>query len=324
MGLIMLVIGSLALQHHIKTLDMSSNKDIDVICYPHEMLRWAGNNQNVRTLMPIRNTDKWVAFLHNQRIVEFELLGSTTSSDLIKQMVDPDNTSGSISADGWIGDAMIAPIEILYLIKMSHRFKKNTPFFKKTHDHIMAIRDAFPSIEQQVSDDSYQEMLKLREKESYTYAHPKLNVSKQDFFNPDIGVDYVYDHDEIHKIVARGKSPAYSYFIMDGEDVMCDKEKFFALPLEIQLNAVFEESTVLALERSQIPFKDQVDPKRSFDMALEKVCTSITSGWFRTFAWEHFRQVEKMYQSDYADHFFNCVDRGLIIPQHSKPVKVSV
>lgn len=320
----MIVIGSIALKHHIPSIDMSSNKDIDVICYPYEMLRWASNNQNVRTLMPIRNTDKWVAFLHNQRIVEFEMIEKATSNLLISEMLDPNSTSGPISQDGSVGDATIAPVEILYLLKMAHRFKKNTPFFLKTHNHINAIRAAFPNIDDDTNTEPLHAIFTQREKESYTYLHPKLNVTKKDFFNPDIGVDYVYDHDEIHKIVARGNRPAYSYFIKDGEDVMCDKDKFFALPLETQLNAVFEESTVLALERSQIPFKGQIDPQQSFLIALEKVCTSITSGWFRSFAWEHYKEVEQMYQPDYAEYFFAAVERGDIVPQHTKTAEINV
>jgi hypothetical protein len=37
--------------------------------------------------------------------------------------------------------------------------------------------------------------------------------------------------------------------------------------------------------------------------ALDKVCTSITSGWFREFAWQNYDEVVKIYhhqsQEDY-------------------------
>ena len=42
-------------------------------------------------------------------------------------------------------------------------------------------------------------------------------------------------------------------------------------------------------------------------MALEKVCTSITSGWFREYAWENYHRVVHMYKTlgvnDYIDRF---------------------
>lgn len=41
----------------------------------------------------------------------------------------------------------------------------------------------------------------LREKESYTHKLPSLNVDKGDFFKKD-EVNYIYDHDSIHEVVA--------------------------------------------------------------------------------------------------------------------------
>ena len=41
----------------------------------------------------------------------------------------------------------------------------------------------------------------LREKESYTHKLPSLNVHKGDFFKKD-EVNYIYDHDSIHEVVA--------------------------------------------------------------------------------------------------------------------------
>jgi hypothetical protein len=69
---------------------------------------------------------------------------------------------------------------------------------------------------------------------------------------------------------------------------------------------VYEESCVLALERSQIPFPD-ASPRKSFEYALMKVCTSITSGFFREWAWEHYDDVLALYnelgENDYIERF---------------------
>lgn len=227
---------------------------------------------------------------------------------------------------GWIPFAdtavMVPTIDQLYTLKLSHRYLKNSPHFHKTVDDVAYFR----SIGAKVFDAGW---LKRREAETYTYKHPKLNVMKGDFFKGD-GVEYVYDHDDIHKAVAHlydvpfasyegppvhievPKIPAYRLYMKDGAQVQCDKKKFFDAPEAVRLYGVLEEAQVLALERSQIPFRGKVDPRRSFDIALMKVCTSITSGWFREYAWENFRKVEGMYEASYVDRFWKAVDAGRV------------
>jgi len=46
------------------------------------------------------------------------------------------------------------------------------------------------------------ELFKEREKITYDYGHPKLNVSKDAFFNGD-GIQYIYDHDTIPLITMK-------------------------------------------------------------------------------------------------------------------------
>jgi hypothetical protein len=224
---------------------------------------------------------------------------------------------------------LIPTIDQLYTLKLSHRYLKNSPHFLKTLDDV----EYFRSIGAKVFDEGW---LKRREAETYTYKHPKLNVMKGDFFKGD-GVEYVYDHDDIHKQVAQlthveiydlsqsqwrgyfppeyrayNPIPAYELYKQPGEEVKCSKLRFFSLPEHVRLYGVLEEAYVLALERSQIPFRGKVDPRRSFDIALMKVCTSSTSGWFREFAWENFRKVEGMYSADYVDRFWAAVDAGRV------------
>lgn len=203
-----------------------------------------------------------------------------------------------------IGYDVVAPLDVLYLLKMSHRFKKDSPHFLKTMKDIHFMRKLGAKIPEEL-EDTY----KLRQKESYNYGHPNLNVKSKDFFKGD-EVPYVYDHDTIHEAVAVLGDPAYKSYMKDDSEVMTSKEKFFAQPKHIRLLGVYEEACVLALERSQIPFGEDVDgptPKQSFMMALSKVCTSITSGWFREYAWENFQVVVKLYeqmgQDDYVARF---------------------
>lgn len=197
---------------------------------------------------------------------------------------------------GWV-----APLEVLYLLKMSHRYKKNSPHFFKTMSDIHYMRSFGAEIPPELEG-----VLAQREKETYDYSHPNLNVNSVDFFKGD-EVPYIFDHDSIHEAIAVLGEPAYKSYMRDGSEVMTDKEKFFACEEHIRLLGVYEESCVLALERSQIPFGFEIAPRQSFIMALSKVCTSITSGWFREYAWEHFDAVVNFYnamgEDDYIKRF---------------------
>jgi hypothetical protein len=52
----------------------------------------------------------------------------------------------------------------------------------------------------------------------------------------------------------------------------------------------------------------------SFLKALEKVCTSITSGWWREFAWENYEAALAMHDRNYVDRFWKAVEAGTVGP----------
>lgn len=226
------------------------------------------------------------------------------------------NFEWEIAWPGSSGEALLehckgkvyAPLDVCLALKLSHRYLKNSPHFLKTMRDIQYLRLAGVELTPWL-----EEWLPWREKETYVYNHPKLDVTKEQFFAGD-GVNYVYDHDTIHKTVALTecpmmgvKTPAYTYYMKDGSEVMTSKEKFLSVWEEIRLFGVYEETCVLALERSQIPNDFGIDPRRSFEMALMKVCTSITSGYFREWAYEHYDEVMALYEqlgeSDYIERF---------------------
>lgn len=193
----------------------------------------------------------------------------------------------------------------LLKLKLSHRYKKDSPHFLKTMTDIIWLR------KHDLNDDGrYDEWLKAREKETLG-KHPNLNQDKRSFFSGD-SINYIYDHDTIHEAMKRGEVPAYRLFQKDGAQVAVDRSKFEKLTLREKLNSVLEESLVLALERSQIPFDFKPKPKASFDKALMKVCTSITSGWWREFAWEHYYDVQAIYPEDYVSVFQKAVQEGVV------------
>lgn len=308
----MLVIGSQAMKHWGLLPEGVEPKDTDIICtfeeFKAECARIKAEIGIVRCVplsdkkFHVRDSNGWN--------YEFEIAWP--------------GSSGADLLDWYEG---YATPEVLYALKMSHRYLKDSPHFLKTMRTIQHLRTKMFRKEERLAHSAW---FKKREAETYVYKHPKLDVSKGQFFSGD-GVNYVYDHDSIHETVAlldhmhydsasdstyTEPRPAYTFYMQDGAAVMTDKEKFFAVPDKVRLYGVYEEACVLALERSQIPHNLQSlagpdvarpTPRWSFEMALMKVCTSITSGWFREWAWENYDRVLDLYnqmgEDDYLKRF---------------------
>ena len=222
---------------------------------------------------------------------------------------------------GWVGlhygdEISYAPSEVCLALKLSHRFKKNSVHFEKTRRDILTMRKAGITVSPNL-----QPWLLKRTSETNKNKLPRLNQRKDGFFDPS-QIRYIYDHDSIHLAVARGEDglPAYTKFHADGAEVKVDREKWEKLDDTIKLNAVIEESTVLALERHQIPTGLTThDPSLSFRLALQKLCTHISSGWFREWAWEHYDDALAEFNKDYTNLFNDALRRGVVKPYASSP-----
>lgn len=277
--------------------------DFDFVCTKTEFDSWMEKNSSkvgLTKVYPIKDGAKMI--VEGATNCEFEISSPGTSTEMLINLVE--GGAGSIETDfGWI-----PTLDMLFTIKSSHKYLKNSPFFWKTllDYHVMKAAGAKVRPE-------YEAFLKLRQKETYNYSHPKLNQSKDGFFADD-SIQYVYDHDTIHESVARGERPAYTYYMKDGAEVDCDKEKFFSVSQEIRLNGVIEEAAVLAIERSLVPLPGVWTPEFAWKFALSKVCSSITSGWFRAFAYEHALEILKLYPAGYWEKFQEDVKSGLVKP----------
>lgn len=213
------------------------------------------------------------------------------------------------------GMVSTATVNEVFALKASHKYKKNSAHFQKTRKDIMVLRAAGARIPKYLK-----EWYKERVRETYNYKHPKLKGVKKDEFFSDDGIRYVYDHDAIHEVVKHLDRPAYRFFQPDGEEIHTSKEDFFAQPHSTRILAVLEEAYVLSLERSIIPFTlwgDEQKMRKAFDIALEKVCTSITSGWFRKFAYDNYDEVASLYNNEYV-YRFHAMTASNSIKLHQK------
>jgi hypothetical protein len=210
-----------------------------------------------------------------------------------------------IAYPGSTGEDLLRLLDVLLALKLSHRFKKSTHFLKTMED-IWKLREHGAKVPA-----CLQDWLKRRQKETLAaHAHPKLNQNSKGFFGPEI--TYVYVHDTIHLAMAINGQPAYKRFQKDGAEVTVDRAKWDALDDFWKIRSVLEECYVLALERHQIPNDFKPNPLTSFKIALEKTCTTIASGWWREWAWEHYYDALEGFTPDYIQWFKAGVASGLV------------
>lgn len=249
---------------------------------------------------------------------EFELDWCDNTKELIR-LVKADSQTTVYKHNGGEFTMYVPSKLFLYNLKLTHRYLKNTPHFLKTMEHIKYMRNDL-GVCAELSPE-WKEFFSERERLTLDYGKPNLKRSKEEFFTPD--VPYLYDHDYLHSIVSNCmlmETPAYQKFAIDGQEVLSSRTKFCLLPENVRLDAVVQEACVLALERSLIPFQKlgsyeytfPVNTKDIFLLALEKVCTSITSGWFREYAWENYNQAVETFDRYYYD-FANTIHKEIIL-----------
>jgi hypothetical protein len=238
-------------------------------------------------------------------IVEAEVAWPNSMAERLVKFVES-QSDNIVMANG----TLVPSLDVLYLLKMSHRYKKDSPHFKKTLDDILFMRKLGAKIR-----DEHQEFFKQREKETYDNVLPKLNQNKDGFFKDDI---YTWDHDTIHQAVAIGSRPAYLEFKPVDSEVMVSKKMWDECSDQIKLNAAYEEICVLCIERALVPFPDKwPDPKKAFDLAHMKLGSSISGGWFREFVYDRYDDIQAMYSDEFVTKFEQGLATGVVKP-HKK------
>lgn len=268
-------------------LPFRHSKDIDVICYKDDIQ------------VPTMGDDYLVSFIHNNTKVECLLADKCESLQTI--LVEWRNTD----------------YDLLYAIKKGHIIYPSKDWDKHMHDlHILKtiVNNSYGYTSSHIKNYAYiviERTIKLHRKstqERYNLTTPRLKgVSKEEFFD-----DYVtkyYEHDWLHTLVAHKSKPMYSYMQKDNT-VECHKDLWDNFTHIEKIQCVLEESYVIAMERWLIPkLKGKLvetafryTPRISFKLALQRVCTTLCSGWFREFAIDNYFEIWRYYNDNYYDN----------------------
>lgn len=170
-----------------------------------------------------------------------------------------------------------ATLDALYTIKLSHM--SWNIFWLKHYNDILWMRDNGAVLIEPL-------FTKLQEHWKQVHGGKdflSLNKSKDSFF--DDFVDYEYDHDYLHELVAFPNKPMYTYVLKDGEQVLVDKNKFDELSFEDQLELFREEITVIACERFLLP--GRANWRQAYVKALQLTTTNLTKNWANVFILKH-------------------------------------
>lgn len=208
-----------------------------------------------------------------------------------------------IDINGHMITCDVASLSELYIQKRSHMHRPH-----KFCRNIFMLQD-IKNLNGHQLDARENEILKARiklTKDKYGDKHPSLNKTNEKFF--DDYVEKFYVHDDIHCVVAYYDEPIYERLKIDDSLAKCEKSLWDNLSHDDKIKCVREEGYVIALERFIIPklIKNEfhITPKNAFGKALEKICTTLTSGWFRDFAIDNFFTILE-YDVDFLGKFKN-------------------
>jgi hypothetical protein len=206
-----------------------------------------------------------------------------------------------------------APLEVLYSLKKSHI---NFPIkFKKHIKSYTLLSKCLSGVD--ILSDITEINLKETEKRLGELKVVKLNKSVDRFFGQSSKkVMPFFIHDHIHMMVAHYDKPGYTYMQPDPMSVMCSKKLWDGFTEDLKMKTVLEESYVIALERLILPMifggGKLHTTKEAFIWALNRVCTTLCSGWFRDYATNHYFEIIMLYNEDYVIDFLGKYERGLI------------
>ena len=195
--------------------------------------------------------------------------------------------------------AQVAPPPVLERIKKSHIYWP--AHFSKTIDDLHTLR---PKCGQIGLSEAFNSLLhtfymsrlaETEQRNGISASHIHMNQTNEDFLDKqdNLTLRKIIPHDDIHELVKFGDVPKFTKIKKDQSKAACDQKLFEALPLSERIEDVQEEGMVLTLERYLLLGRLQ-DSKEAYRRALERICTTITKGWFREFAIDHYPAIVQL------------------------------
>lgn len=199
-----------------------------------------------------------------------------------------------------------ADMHMLYIMKLGH-VHRNTLKWEKHIDDLMYIKKKgyyADNAKYYGSQYTNKELITMYRKDTDerlgAQVLPNLNVTKEQFFND--GVKKYIDHDVLHEVLAHYDKPMYTKMQKNGE-VFCYKELWDDFSHVNKIYTVLEECYVIACERCIIPVhvtgSKEFYARAAFMWALRRVCTDLTSGFFREFAINNYSSIIGLYNPDF-------------------------
>jgi hypothetical protein len=300
----MLLIGSCAARAQFPSF--REPHDIDFVCTEEQMHKYVKKNEEIGNIvdgLEPKSIDHWACKITSGisllKWVEFGIAKDGNSSERILQRC---------------GTTSFAPVDVLMMIKKSHLYWQLN-FDKHIKDyHFFKSKGV-------VLDDELKDILKQRIKETEVRVGkpmtPSLKQTKDAFFGQSAKrVTYYFDHDNIHQVMAHKEKPMYTYMQKEEDEVFCTKAMWETFSIKDRVQCVQEEAYVIAIERKILPMLfgggSPWSAINAYKWSVMRVCTSLSSGWFREAAIELWQEIMDAYNPEYVTKFLTAVDSGSI------------
>lgn len=322
----MILIGSRAYAFNFKDFKRTNLiSDYDLIMKEADFKNWFNENRSfIKSSIPTSENKYKLILLKNDVKVNYEIEIVIESDNESSNNLLFLNLSETVLIDetykGFLGEEFkIMNSRFLGLTKKSH-ITYPIHFEKNMIDLQFIMK--YENTQFKSSDLSEVESLYLKRRIEETKLRvpqntPKLNVSTDDFFSSKLPVNAYFVHDDLHRLMAHRDKPIFEMMQRDNTKAWCEKDMFFKLPFEYRLEAVIEEAYVISMERYIIPQfgKDLNNHFICFKKAVQRICTTLTSGWFREFALENYNSILNKYDENYSLKFINAYKNDLIKPK---------
>lgn len=308
----MLIVGSYACNFHNPKILNRESKDVDVWGTRDEILDYVIGNED---FISARYNGNTIFAKHREQITfEFKMEEKNNSSFKLYNELKTNQIM-----DVFGREFQAVSINSLMLIKKSHLYFPIK--WEKSIEDYHKIKP-FASDIQEDEMEAYRQRV-IETKKKHSYKHPKLNKSNMAFFTD--SVNKIYVHDDIHRATCYYKKPMYEICKIDQSKAWVERHIFEAMPFEDQLRMVREEGYVIALERKLIPNNylnenygnhlENISVQEAYKYAIMRICTNLTSGWFRDFAVENYHQIKNP-EYDFVAKFKSNLHNVRLVKEH--------